>query len=207
MMRAKVCGLTRLEDAECAVAAGAWAVGFIFYDKSPRAVSPRTAGSIVKLLPPHVLTVGVFVNASRAEVDQVRKIAGLRALQFHGDETPEFCAGWGVPVMKAVRPRSPEEVSHLSSYKGLEAILVDAAAPAGVWGGTGKLSNWESAIEAKTWGNVVLSGGLTPENVASAVQSVRPWAVDVSSGVESAPGQKDPQKIEAFFRALRGVGE
>lgn len=207
MSRAKICGITRLEDAELAVSLGAWAIGFIFHPESPRYIEPREAGAIIRLLPKDTLSVGVFVNSSHRDIEKVRKATGIKALQFHGNEPPDYCKNWNIPVIKAFRPQVPSDIEPIGRYSNLTAYLIDAAAGPRVWGGTGQLSNWELAIDAKEFGKVILSGGLTPENVQEAIRTVHPYAVDVSSGLEVSPGVKDPQKMNDFFRALRGVDE
>ena len=202
--RIKICGLTRVEDALAAVAAGADALGFIFYDRSPRYVAPEVVASITRQLPPLVTKVGVFVNAPAAEIRRVVEVAGLDIPQLHGEETPEFCARLGWPVVKAFRLQSAAAVDQLASYP-VAAWLLDAYVP-GLRGGTGAQFNWEWAIQAKAGGRpVILAGGLTPDNVAEAVRTVRPYAVDVSSGVETAPGQKDIPRLRELIRAVRAA--
>lgn len=204
-VRVKICGITCLEDALAAVDAGADALGFMFYAPSARHVTSRAAAEIIRALPPLVAKVGVFVNPSDEEVAQTLAVCGLDALQFHGLETPEFCARFGLKVIKAFRIHDAASLRALPSYQ-VSARLLDSFVP-GQLGGTGAAFNWNLAVEAKKLGGpIILAGGLTPENVAEAVRCVRPFAVDVSSGVESAPGRKDAAKMRAFVRAAKSAG-
>lgn len=206
-VRIKICGITNVEDARAAVAAGADALGFMFYERSPRCVSPHAAAEIVRAVPPFVARVGVFVNASEAEVRRAVAESGVDTVQFHGDETPEFCRRFApLKVYKAFRIQSAASLAGLREYD-TDAWLLDSFVP-GQLGGTGARFNWELAVEAKKFGRpIILAGGLTPENVAEAVRQVRPYAVDVSSGVESAPGRKDPQKLKDFIAAAKAVSD
>ncbi len=202
--RVKICGITNLADAQAAVEAGADAVGFIFYEKSPRHVSLAQAAEISKQLPPYVMRVGVFVNAADQVILQAIAEAGLTMLQFHGDEPPEFCGRFGLMNMKAFRIRDAGSLEGISAYQ-TDAYLLDGYSPATL-GGTGQTFNWDLAIEAQKFGKpIFISGGLTPENVAEAVGKVRPFGVDVSSGVEAAPGKKDHGKVRAFIAAVKGA--
>ncbi len=202
MTRVKICGITRVEDALAAARLGADAVGLMFYAQSPRAVSAGQARRIVDALPPFVTTVGVFVDPAPEEVRAALAAAPLNLLQFHGDEAPEFCAGFGVEYLKAVRVRPGLDLlQYAARYRGAKALLLDAFVQ-GAHGGTGQTFDW-SLIPGALPLPVVLSGGLDPGNVAEAVRRVRPWAVDVSSGVEAARGVKDPQKIAAFIQGAR----
>jgi phosphoribosylanthranilate isomerase len=200
----KICGITNLADAQAAVEAGADVLGFIFYEKSPRHIAIPAAAKISKQLPPFVLRVGVFVNASEELVRHAIGECGLGLLQFHGDEPPEFCTRFGLMSMKAFRLRDAESLKELPRYQ-TEAWLLDAYS-AEKLGGTGEKFNWDLAIEAKKFGKpIFLAGGLTPGNVAAAVRKVQPFGVDVSSGVESSSGKKDHTKVRAFIRAVRSV--
>jgi phosphoribosylanthranilate isomerase len=200
--RVKICGITNLADAQAAVAASADALGFNFYEESPRHISMKTAADISKQLPPFILRVGVFVNAPEELVTRAIGECNLSLLQFHGDELPEFCAQFGLMSMKAFRIRDAESLKELPKYQ-TEAYLLDAFSPE-ARGGTGKKLNWDLAIEAQKFGKpIFLAGGLTPENVAEAVRKVRPFGVDVSSGVESSSGKKDHAKIRAFIAVVR----
>ena len=206
-VRVKICGITRLDDALGAVEAGAEALGFMFYETSPRNVSVKVTADIIRQLPPFVAKVGVFVNATE---DVVRKTAvecGLDTLQFHGDETPAFCGKFSpLKVYKAFRIQGLESLQRLPTYK-TDAWLLDGFMPDKP-GGAGAKFNWDLAVEAQKLGRpIILAGGLTPENVADAVRKVQPYAVDVSSGVESAPGKKDRAKMQRFIAAAKAVTE
>jgi len=200
--RVKICGITNLADAQAAVEAGADALGFIFYQKSPRCMTLPAAAKISKRLPPFVLRVGVFVNAAEELITRAIGECGLGLLQFHGDETPEFCLRFGLMSMKAFRIRDAESLKELPKYP-TEAWLLDAYSAENL-GGTGEKFNWDLAVEAQKFGKpVFLAGGLTPENVAAAMHQVRPFGVDVSSGVETSPGKKDHAKVRAFIANVR----
>lgn len=194
--------MTRVKDAVAAVDAGADALGFIFYEPSPRYVRTHSAAEIIRELPPFVAKVGVFVDAGRETIDRAIEVCGLDTLQFHGEETPDFCGRFGIKTIKAFRVRGPETLEQAKHYRHV-AWLLDSHVP-GHLGGTGAVFNWDLAREAARFSRmVILAGGLSPENVAEAVQQVRPYAVDVSSGVESAPGKKDPRKMRAFIAAAK----
>ncbi len=202
MVRVKICGITRAEDADCAVEAGAHAFGFVFYEKSPRFVFLKTAANICASLPPFVSKVGVFVNELEYTIEKIVAECGLDTLQFHGDEPPGFCQKFLPKTIKAFRLRSRDDLRALSDYD-VDAWLLDAYSEEAL-GGTGKSFDWNLAVEAKKMGRpIILSGGLTPDNVTEAICKVRPFGVDVSSGVEKSPGQKDPAKIRAFMEACR----
>jgi phosphoribosylanthranilate isomerase len=204
--RVKICGITNLADAQAAVAAGADALGFNFCEGSSRHISLKAAAEISKLLPPFVMRAGVFVNADEDLVTRAIGECNLSLLQFHGDEPPEFCTQFGLMSMKAFRIRDAESLKELPQYQ-TDAYLLDAFSPE-ARGGTGEKFNWALAIEAQKFGKpVFLAGGLTPENVADAVRTVRPFGVDVSSGVERTPGKKDHAKICAFIAAVRKADE
>ena len=201
-LRIKICGITNAEDALMAVDAGADALGLMFYEASPRNVSMATAENIIGRLPPFVTKVGVFVNATEEVIRLAIDECGVDALQFHGDETPEFCRKFALPVIKAFRMQNADSLSSLPRYE-TAAWLLDSCV-AGQQGGTGATFNWDLAVMAKKFGRpIILAGGLTPENVALAVRQVGPYGVDVSSGVESAPGKKDSKKMRAFIRAAK----
>lgn len=204
-MRIKICGITNREDAWTALDAGADALGFVFYAKSPRAVTPAVARTIIRDLPPFVVTVGVFVNEDPAIVRDAMDQCGLALAQLHGDETPAYCESLGRPVVKAIRVKDRGAFLALAEYQGragVRGFLLDAFSEE-AYGGTGRLSDWQLAAEAAKTASIVLAGGLTVENVADAVKAVRPYGIDVSSGVESAPGRKDASKVAAFIRAAR----
>ena len=202
--RVKICGITSVADGRAAVEAGADAIGFIFYEKSPRCVALETAAEISKSLPPFVMRVGVFVNAPEEFVTRAIADCGLTMLQFHGDETPDFCTQFGLMSMKAFRMHGPETLEELPKYE-TDAYLLDAYSSTTL-GGSGEKFNWDLAVEAQKFGKpIFLAGGLTPGNVADAIRKVRPFGVDVSSGVERAPGKKDHEKVKTFIAAARGV--
>ncbi|MDD3674197.1 MAG: phosphoribosylanthranilate isomerase [Thauera propionica] len=201
--RIKICGLTRPQDVRAAVEHGADAVGFVFYPPSPRAVGIEQAAELVALLPPFVTSVGLFVNASGEEVNAVLDRVPLQLLQFHGDETDAQCARHGRPWIKAARMRPGVDLVEFSSlHPRASGVLVDAFVDG--YGGGGKTFDW-SLIPAGFERPLVLSGGLDADNVVEAVRRVRPWAVDVSSGVESAKGIKDAAKIAAFIAGVRNA--
>lgn len=204
-VKVKICGLTNLADAEAAVAAGADLLGFIFASASPRRMTVTAVADIARHLPAHVVRVGVFVNPSEDSVHQAIGECGLGLLQFHGEESPEFCTGFGIMSMKAFRVRDEFSLQALRNYP-TDAWLLDTYAEKQL-GGTGQTFNWELAVAARELGKpIFLAGGLTPENVANAVRRVQPFAVDVSSGVEISPGRKDHAKISAFVQAAKGAG-
>jgi len=201
-VKVKICGITNPTDAVVAAEAGADALGFIFYPKSPRYISFESAANIIRELPARILKVGVFVNASREDVLAAQQECQLSVLQFHGEETSEFCAGFSGQTWKAFRVTGAETLNRLAAYR-TTAWLLDAWSPA-MPGGTGERFDWDLAVEAQKAGRpIILAGGLTPENVMSAVQRVRPMGVDVSSGVEMAPGRKDSAKVKAFVSAAK----
>lgn len=204
-LKVKICGITSLADALVAIDAGADALGFVFWDKSPRRIDPADAASITSELAPFVKTVGVFVNEAPEVIRDTIEAAGIDCVQLHGDETPDDAKDvarmTGAPVIKAIRVGGPEGLKALEAYK-VSALLLDTYKK-GVPGGTGETFDWALALEAKAAGRIILSGGLTPHNVAKAVATVRPYAVDVSSGVESAPGRKDADKVRMFIEEAR----
>lgn len=199
--RVKICGITRLEDAEAAIAAGADALGFVFYPPSPRAISPEQAADIIRQLPPLITTVGLFVNEDAETVAAILQQTQLDLLQFHGDETPDYCQQFGRPWFKALRMKPeldlPQEVER---YAAARAILLDAYRP-GVPGGTGEAFDW-ARIPVNLNTSLILAGGLTPANVRKAITRVQPYAVDVSGGVEAEKGIKDSQKIDLFIEEV-----
>jgi phosphoribosylanthranilate isomerase len=203
-LKIKICGITSPEDARAAVAAGADALGFMLFEGSPRYVPLKTVAAIARQLPPFVSKVGVFVNAAEAFIREATAQCGLEVLQFHGEESPEFCRRFDRPVVKAFRVRDGASLALLPGYD-TSAWLLDSYVP-GQSGGTGVQFNWDLARQAGQLGRpIILAGGLTPENIAQAVRQVQPYGVDVSSGVESAPGKKDAAKLRAFVRAARGA--
>ena len=197
-VRVKICGITRLVDLRAACDTGADALGFVFYDKSPRHVSAEIAAGLLRELPPFVQSVGLFVDADPAFVESVLNVAPLDLLQFHGDETPADCARYGRPWIKAVRVSAGTDLlKYAADFAGARGLLLDAFVP-GVPGGTGERFDWR-LIPPDLPLPVVLSGGLDPDNIVEAVRTVRPWAVDVSSGVEAAKGIKDAHKVAQFI--------
>ena len=202
-MKIKICGITDIEDALHAAECGADGLGFVFYDKSPRFVSPEGARGIIEALPPFVTPVGLFVNEEPKKVREIAAFCGLGVVQLHGDEVPQECSLPPLRTIKALRVRGEETLGDLSSWP-VSALLLDAWVP-DAYGGTGRRFDWPSAVGAAREHRIVLAGGLTPENVAEAVRTVRPYGVDVSSGVESAPGRKDRGKVAAFIRAARSA--
>jgi phosphoribosylanthranilate isomerase len=204
-VKVKICGITNVPDGMAASEAGADALGFVFYDQSPRCISVEAAAALIRQLPPFVMKVGVFVNAPEDQVIHAIRECGLNLLQFHGDEAPEYCLQFGLMSMKALRVRDAASLQALRDYP-TDAWLLDAYVPNQL-GGTGEAFNWDLALEAQGWGRpIFLAGGLTPENVAEAVRRARPYGVDVSSGVEAAAGRKDHAKVRAFIQAAKSVG-
>jgi phosphoribosylanthranilate isomerase len=200
----KICGITRPEDALAAARAGAHAIGLVFYARSPRHVTPARAAEIIRVLPPFVTTVGLLVDATAEEVRAALAEAPVGLLQFHGDEMPEFCRQFRRPYVKAVRVKPGVDLlQYAQDYHDAKALLLDNYVE-GLHGGSGVAFDW-SLIPRGLPLPVILSGGLTPENVTEAVRRVRPSAVDVSSGVESAKGVKDAQKIAAFIKGVRNA--
>ena len=207
MVRIKICGITNLEDALLAAELGADALGFIFYPPSPRSIEPEAAKNIIAQLPPFVTTVGVFVDEAAATVKELAATVGLDWLQMHGKETPEYCRSLERRVIKAFRIRGENSLTGLAAYQGVvQALLLDTYKKGQV-GGTGETFNWDLAREARKYGPIILAGGLTAENVAQAISAVQPAAVDVASGVEAAPGKKDPLKLMEFIKAVRSLEE
>jgi len=198
----KICGITNLADATQAGEAGADALGFIFYDQSPRSVTVAAAAAIARSLPPFIVKVGVFVDAEEELVYNAIAECQLNLLQFHGAESPAYCQQFGLMSMKAFRIRDAESLAQMPSYQ-TDSWLLDAYS-ADKPGGTGERFNWDLAIKAQKLGRpIFLAGGLTPENVGDAVRRVRPYGVDVSSGVEAVPGRKDHAKVKAFIHAAK----
>lgn len=204
VVRSKICGITRIEDALIAAEAGADAIGLVFYAKSPRAVSIQQARDIVAALPAFVTTVGLFVNASREELNGVLAGVALDLLQFHGDESPAECESYQRPYIKALRVKPGDDIAQLAApYAKARGILLDTYVP-GVPGGTGAAFDW-SLVPSGLPQPVILAGGLSAANVQAAIEQVRPYAVDVSGGVEAGKGIKDAAKIRAFMQAVGRV--
>jgi phosphoribosylanthranilate isomerase len=210
MVRIKICGITKLEDAKLSAELGAHAIGLNFFDGSPRCITPFAAAELIRRLPLFVATIGVFVNWTQAPVIALCKALGLSAAQLHGDETTQVVEAVArrLPVIKALRLGAGSEKPDFSSYRCASAFLLDSALT-GHYGGSGTTGNWHLARTAAQTQRIILAGGLTPENVGEAIRIVRPYAVDVTSGVEARPGKKDPVKLRAFFdevaRASRDI--
>ncbi len=204
MIKVKICGITNLDDAMAAAQAGADAIGFVFCKDSPRYIEPSGAEEIIKKLPPFIKSVGVFVNEEEQEVRRAIEVSGIDLLQFHGDEPAIFCTLFSLPVIKGIRIKDRNSIAQLAKYD-VSAFLLDSYSKAG-YGGTGKGFDLDIAIEATRYGRIILSGGLTPENIADAIEKVRPYAVDVSSGVEVSKGKKDHEKIRLFIERAKSQG-
>lgn len=206
-VKVKVCGITNAEDAWAAVEAGADALGFIFYEQSPRYVVPAVASRIIAELPPLIVTVGVFVNEGMATVRSIMDTCGLAMAQLHGDENASYCHELSRPSMKALRLKDRGSLLALAEYQGrggVRGFVLDTFSEL-TYGGTGQVTDWALAADVAKSTRILLAGGLTPDNVTEAIRAVRPYGVDVSSGVEAAPGKKDPAKIRAFLEAVRVV--
>lgn len=202
MIKVKICGITNVDDAKIAVSMGAWALGFVFYKKSPRSISPYKVKKILAELPPFVEPVGLFVNQKEGAIRDIAGFLKLRTLQFHGDETPQYCQRFrDYKIIKAFRVGDRFDISGLASFP-VSSYLFDAY-DENVAGGTGKVFNWDK-ITGRTFAKpIIMSGGLNPQNIAQAIQTVQPYAVDVSSGVEEAPGKKSRKLLEEFFGAIK----
>ena len=206
MVNVKVCGITRAEDAALAAELGATAIGFVFWPESPRYLEPAAAAAIVRTLPAQVAPVGVFVNPTRDNVRQIAATVGLATVQLHGDEPATLCDGLPYDVWKAV----PVDADHARTRSRVDqvpnrvTVLLDASDPRRR-GGTGKTIDWTIAAAIAADRRIVLAGGLAPDNVTAALRSVRPFGLDVSSGVEASPGRKDPERLRAFFDAVRSA--
>jgi phosphoribosylanthranilate isomerase len=202
--RVKICGITRVEDALAAAAAGADAIGLVFDPESPRYIDPKRAATIARALPPYITVVGLFVDAAPETVHEALRHVGLDLLQFHGNETPEYCRAFPKPYVKAIHMTPDVDLrAEDRRYADAAGLLLDTYSPA-VSGGTGEAFDW-GRIPSDLKKPLILAGGLTPANVAEAVRRVHPYAVDVSSGVESAKGIKDAAKIDAFIQAVRNA--
>jgi phosphoribosylanthranilate isomerase len=199
--RVKICGITNLEDARHASACGADALGFVFFTGSPRYIEPETARRVIAELPPLVATVGLFVNEAPARIREVMALCGLDTVQLHGDEGPDQCSCPPWRVIKALRLHDRMEDGVFAAYR-VSALLIDAYVPQ-LFGGTGHRCDWQRAAFIAARQRIILAGGLTPENVSEAVRLVRPYGVDVSSGVELRPGKKDPEKVARFIRMAK----
>lgn len=204
MIKVKICGITNIEDAKAAVEYGVSALGFIFYKKSPRYISPSRARKIIDELPPFVTPIGVFVNHRERAVKDVCNFTGIRTIQLHGDEDPNYCKRLkSYKLIKAFRVQQDFIFKGITKYP-VSAYLFDTFQEK-LFGGTGKIFNWELLANQTLDKPVILSGGLSPKNIAKAIKTVRPYAVDVSSGVEKSPGQKNPKLIKSFLSTAQGV--
>ncbi len=204
MVSVKICGITNIGDAYWAVESGADALGFIFYPKSQRIIAPERAKEILQKIPGSIGRVGVFVNQEIQAVKEIVSFCGLRLIQLHGDESPQYCAQFPrSSLIKTISQCAEEEIQELENY-AVRAILVDAHEP-GRYGGTGKNSDWALALKVKKTRPLILSGGLNKENIERAIETVRPCAVDINSGVETSPGKKDPYKIREIMEIIRAT--
>ena len=213
MIKVKICGITNLEDALYAADCGADALGFIFYPKSPRFVEITRAREIISKLPPFITTVGVFVNQSIENIVNTVHECNINIVQLHGDETPDYCSKilllspfnkgglGGIKLIKAIRVKNEDTLKQIAGYKA-STFLLDAYSEDS-YGGTGKIFNWDLAINAKGYGRIILSGGLTHDNVREAIEKVKPYGVDVSSGVEEREGKKDKEKVREFIKKVK----
>ena len=205
--KVKICGITNAEDAAVAVEAGADALGFVFYRKSPRYIEPTLARQIIMNLPPLVIPVGVFVDEDQQVIRSLMDDCGLEIAQLHGNESAVYCKELGRTILKALRVKDRSTFLALAEYRGragVRGFVLDAFSEQ-AYGGTGQMIDWQLAAEAAKAANILLAGGLTPDNVTKAIQAVHPYGVDVSSGVERAPGKKDHEKVRAFIQAVRVV--
>lgn len=203
-IRIKICGLTNLEDARKAVGLGADALGFVFAE-SPRRISPESAAGIVRSLPPILTCVGLFVDESPPAVRRVIKECRLDALQFHGNESPDYCRQFSLKIIKAFRIKNGNSLKAIPHYQ-VDAYLLDTYVE-GTSGGTGESFNWDLALRAKEFSRpIILAGGLGPDNVAEAIRRVRPYGIDVSTGIEAEPGKKDHKKMKEFMKIVRSEG-
>jgi phosphoribosylanthranilate isomerase len=202
MVKVKICGITNLEDALAAADFGADALGFVFYEGSPRCVSQDEARDIIRMLPPFLTTVGVFVDKNPDEIRAIMEHVSLDVAQLHGHEPPGACLTAG-RVIKAIRVKELSDLEPLRQYR-VSAFLLDAYTPES-FGGTGQIFNWDIAVDAKQFGNIILAGGLNPDNVKKAIRWVRPYAVDVSSGVEERKGKKDLGKLRLFIERAKAA--
>lgn len=200
MVKVKICGITNLDDALLACDLGANAIGFIFYDKSPRFIKPEDAKEIVEKLPPFITTVGVFVNSPLETINEIFRSVSLNIIQLHGDEDHDYCNQVQLPVIKAIRITDGFDFNNLLGYNAF-AFLLDTYHK-NIYGGSGKTFNWRLAKQAKKFRRIILSGGLDSGNVPDAIEFVNPYAVDVCSGVEEYPGKKDSEKLRAFFEVI-----
>jgi phosphoribosylanthranilate isomerase len=203
MIKIKICGITNLDDAIAAVDYGADALGFNFYKKSPRCIDPLKAAEIIGQLPPFIVPIGIFVNDKEDRIREIVSMACIQGVQLHGDETPEFCQRFGSRVIKAFQVKNKASLERMSHYR-VSAYLLDSYKE-GMRGGTGTTFDWHLAVVAKTFGRVILAGGLTPDNVVEAVKLVQPYGVDVCGGIEKEKGNKDHMLMKKFIHDVRGA--
>ena len=199
----KICGVTNIEDALKVVELGADALGFVFYEKSPRKITKEKAKEIINSLPKGIVKVSLFVDELEEKVNEIASYCNFDILQFHGDETPDYCKKFPQKIIKAFRIKDKESLANIPKYE-VDYYLLDAYSEE-LPGGTGRTFNWDLAKEAKEFGKpIILSGGLNPENIIEAIEEVSPFGVDVSSGVELSPGKKDHKKLEEFMTKVKG---
>lgn len=204
MVKVKICGITNPDDAFAAVRFGVDALGFVFFPGSPRYIPFPDAAAIIRELPPFVPAVGVFVNEHEQRIEEIIQQTGIDIIQLHGNESPEMCSH-SRRVIKAIRVKSLESLDPLIHFQNkVSAFLLDTFTP-DVFGGSGRIFNWDIAVEAKQFGKIILAGGLSHENIADAVQRVKPYAVDVSSGIEAEKGRKDHPKMKSFIELAKGI--
>ncbi len=201
-VKIKICGITNLEDALHAAGLGADMLGFVFWERSPRSIMPEAAASIIEKLPPDIMTVGVFVDEPAARVNEIVETAGLTIAQLHGVESAEYCESMNGRYIKALRVKDAASLCCLSGYHA-EAILLDTFVK-GQPGGTGASFDWSLLTDMEYDGDIILAGGLTSDNIEEALGHYLPYGVDISSGVEAAPGKKDPEKVRKFIEKVRG---
>ncbi len=201
MIKVKVCGITNIADALLAAESGADAIGFIFYKPSPRYIAPELARDIIDRLPPFINSVAVFVDEDEKRLKDIIDLCSIDTIQLHGDESPGFCERFKQKVIKTIRVQGEESLRDLDRYR-VSAFLLDTYRE-NIPGGTGRSFDWDLAIGVRRYGPIILAGGLTPENVADAIRKVRPYGVDVSSGVEKSPGKKDADKLKRFIERVR----
>ncbi len=203
-VKVKICGITNLDDALAAIDFGADALGFVFFEKSPRYITYEDAALIIKKLPPFITTIGVFVNKNPEEIESIIDYTRIDVVQLHGDETPEMCTV-SKRIIKAIRVKSLDSLEPLIHFKDkVSAFLLDTYTP-DIFGGSGRIFNWDIAVEAKQFGRIILAGGLTPDNISEAIKWVRPYGVDVSSGVESEKGKKDYKRMKLFIEKAKSA--
>ena len=204
MVKVKICGITNIEDGFAAVSFGADALGFVFYPQSPRSVDPEMVKEIISALPPFLSTVGVFVDKPKSEIEKICSFTGIDIAQLHGHESPDDCK-LSEKVVKAIRVKELNDLDGLHKYTSVSAFLLDTYSDDAI-GGTGQTFNWDIAVKAKKYGNIILAGGLTPDNIEDAISTVQPYGVDVSSGVEGREkGKKDHTKLELFIKRAKSA--